>query len=149
MAAPRRLPPVEQLAELVEQGFTHTQIADMLTQETGQKITRSAVSVALSRARLTTPKKDLRTAPWEVRAMHQNRFDLQMLRVHKRLEEGKPATDKDMKRYRSWRQRLDAEDAVIHYEPRSMQGFWWVRRRPGIDTGLVRLPEPDAGERAG
>ena len=54
MAARRKLPPAQELKKLVDAGMTHTQIAEKISEEIGETVSRSSVAVALSRATLTT-----------------------------------------------------------------------------------------------
>jgi hypothetical protein len=133
------------LEKLVDKGMTHGEIAEYLTSTLHTQVTRSAVSVALSRAgRVKRRGEDKATpAEWTVLPEHANKVDLHMLRVNKRLRDGKAVRDVDVERHRHWLQRLEEADAVVHYEPRSRAGFWWVPRRHGIDEGLVREPGLD------
>lgn len=141
MARERLLPPVSELEAWVNQGMTHDQIVEKIKREKHVDVTRSAVSVALSRAGRTTRTIEDKAVPWVIRPEHSNKIDLHLLRVHKRITEGEQVRDSDRRRYESWKAKLDAEDAVVHYEPRSAAGFWWVPRRPGIDNGLIREPD--------
>lgn len=149
MAARRKLPPAPELAKMVEAGMTHTQIADKISKDIGEHVSRSSVAVALSRANLTTRTAADKAVPWIIRPEHQNRYDMHMLRIHRRVQRGEAIRPSDADRYRSWRANLDQHDAVIHYEPRSIVGFWLVPRRPGIDTGVIREPDPDGRQASG
>lgn len=142
MSARRKLPPAQELEKLVDKGLTHQQIAEQISEEIGEPVSRSAVAVALSRANRTRRTIANKAVPWVVRPEHQNRYDLHMLRVHRRIESGKDVRASDLDRYHAWVQHLKENDAVIHYEPRSQLGFWLVPRRHGVDKGLIREPEP-------
>ena len=38
---------------------------------------------------------------------------------------------------------MELEDAVIHYDPDTEEGFWRVPRRGGVDSWWVRDPTID------
>lgn len=123
--------------------MTQQEIADVLTARTHYPITRSAVSVALSRAGLTNRVRYSTTLPWRVQARHSDHYDAYMLRLAGRMETGRKLSADEQRRFASWKRRLDEAGCVVHYEPRSEQGFWWVPRRPGVDCGLIREPAVD------
>jgi hypothetical protein len=66
-----------------------------------------------------------------------------MLRTQARLDAGLEVGPSLRGQVESWRQGLDEEGAVIHYDPATPEGFWRVDRREGIDTWWVRDPRLD------
>jgi hypothetical protein len=46
--------------------------------------------------------------------------------------------ERAQRRVDAFLQRLKDQDAVVHYEPESAQGFWLVPRRHGVDTDIIR-----------
>ena len=66
--------------------MTQAQIAEALTARNGFHVTRSAVSVALSRAGLTKRVRYSTTLPWTLQARHSDAYDAYMLRLAGRLE---------------------------------------------------------------
>lgn len=153
MGAPRILPSDSKLADLVERGWSHQQIAEWVSETTGHKVGRSSVSAALARAGLTHPVRYTDELPWTyIAAEHNHHYCAWMLRIGARINHGRKVRDVDRKRYESWAARLRERHAVVHYDPDSEEGFYYVPARQGVDTGLVRVPDhpitPDAPTRA-
>ena len=141
MPAPRFLPSDAKLAEMAKT-MTHAEIAEWVHQETGYKVGRSTVSAALSRAGLTERVRYDKALPWpKIKAIHNGHYAAQMLRAGARIEAGQPVNDDLARRYESWVQRLQEEDAVVPYDPETADGFFYVKRRPRIDKGLIRNPK--------
>jgi hypothetical protein len=110
---------------MVEDGWSHADIAAHVEKTTGHKISRSAVSAALSRAGLTkaTPryKKEI---PWRVGEAHLTAYPVRMLRLLGRKRSGQPLTEEEEDRLRSWMDQLAEWDAVVAYSPSA--GFLYV-----------------------
>jgi len=141
MAAPRYLPSDAKLSELART-MTHAQIAEYVYKTTGVKVGRSTVSAALSRAGLTNRIRYSDALPWDrIKIEHNGHYAAQMLRAGARIESGQKVSDDLSDRYESWKARLDAEDAVVHYDPNAGEGFFYVKRRKGIDKGMIRNPK--------
>lgn len=47
----------------------------------------------------------------------------------------------------AWLAGLERDGTVIHYDPDTPEGWWYVPRREGIDTDLIRVPERKTGRR--
>lgn len=141
MPAHRYLPSDSQLAKWREEGLTHQQIADRVYEQTGYRVARSTISAALSRAGLTNKVRYSEWLPWDrIAVEHNGHYAAQMLRAGARIEAGEEVSESLKQRYESWRKRLESEDACIHYDISTVDGFFYVRRRPGVDTGIIRLP---------
>jgi hypothetical protein len=78
--------------------------------------------------------------PWFVREEHRWQYPVVMLRVEARLREGKELTDDDANRLANWKRMLEEENAVVHYDPDTEQGFFYVPRE-AADTDLIRMPD--------
>jgi hypothetical protein len=127
MAAPRRLPPTQELKKLVDLGFTHAEIADYVLRTTGERVARSAVSAALSRAGLTT-RDGVRyrdELPWRVKADHLTQYPARMLRLLGRRRGGIELTDEEAERLEAWLDGLEEKELVIAYCPDG-GGFLYV-----------------------
>jgi hypothetical protein len=138
MSANRLLPPLQEILKLVEKGMTHAQIAEMVSASTGELVSRSSVSAALSRADKTNRIRYERHLPWTVRNEHANLYHAIMLRFAARVELGEELSEANYKRYQSWKKALEQDNAVFHYEPETLKGFYRVLRRDGIDLGFIR-----------
>ena len=142
MPAPRYIPSLSVLLRWREEGLTHQEMADRVYAREGVRVTRSAVSAALSRAGETHRIRYDDVIPWErIRIEHNQEYPLTMLRLLARKERGLDMSDDQAHRLDRWLERMDEEDAVVHYEPRSKDGFYYVPRKPEDGTGYVRRPK--------
>lgn len=82
--------------------------------------------------------RDEELIPWEVKREHRYAHTVNMLRIEARRRAGKPVTDREAKLVDGFLGGLEADDAVIHYDPDTEQGWFRVPRRPGVDTDLIR-----------
>lgn len=127
MAAPRLLPPAQELKKLVDLGYTHANIAEYVQITTGVHVSRSTVSAALSRAGLTTRDgiryKD--EIPWRVKAEHLTQYPARMLRLLGRRRAGHELADDEAQRLDAWMEGLEEKELVIAYCPDDA-GFLYV-----------------------
>jgi len=125
MPAPRLLPSDSELRHLVEQGLTHQQIANWVLENLGQRVSRSSVSVALSRAGLSKEamryKEEL---PWKVKADHLTEYPARMLRLLGRRRADIELTAEEDGRLDAWMEALEERDLVVAYSPEA--GFLYV-----------------------
>ncbi|MFF3249749.1 hypothetical protein ACFYWP_01795 [Actinacidiphila glaucinigra] len=77
--------------------------------------------------------------PWEVKEEHRWKYPVAMLRVEARLRDGRELTDADRARLESWKEMLAEEDAVVHYDPDTEDGFHYIKRQAG-DVDLIHRP---------
>lgn len=151
MARPRVLPSNDELRHMVEEGWSHADIAAHVEKTTGQKVSRSAVSAALSRAGLTKATPRYRDEiPWRVSEAHLTEYPVRMLRLLGRKRRGLDMTEEETDRLTSWMEQLADWDAVVAYSP--TVGFLYVaadevgdwedgipiRRRTITDDELVK-----------
>lgn len=96
------------------------------------------------RAQLGLEKRQVRDPsliPWALKPEHRVHHVLNMLRAEARRRAGQDVAPDTLKKLDAWLAWLAEEDAVVHYDPETEQAFWYVPRRPGIDTDLIRKPE--------
>lgn len=79
--------------------------------------------------------------PWFVKREHRWAYAVMMLRTEARRRAGKPLTGDMEHQLDVWLDNLKADDAVVHYDPDTEEGFFYVPRRPGVDTDIIRKPE--------
>ncbi|WP_091336162.1 hypothetical protein [Micromonospora rhizosphaerae] len=79
--------------------------------------------------------------PWAVRREHRYNHILHMLRIEDRRRAGEPIPAAQMKKLDIWLGNLREQNAVVHYDPDTEQGWWLVHRRPGVDDDLIRVPD--------
>lgn len=138
MARKRLLPSDSELKRLVDKGMTHKEIGDKYG------TTRQAVATALSRAGLTDQHlADSIPEEWRpIMTKHHRSYNMRMLRAHDRVLRNDPTlSDEERHRHQLWLDRLADDDAVVDYNPKYVDGFYFVRRRPGIDTDVFRVPD--------
>lgn len=156
MARPQVLPNIDRVIELRNHGLTQQQIADKVNEENRKiqgvdfrPVTRSAVSVALIRAGEKGGQRPryYDEIPWSpIRPEHYNDYRQTQLRTWARVNRGdKTIPCKMLHEFELFAKKLEEHNAVIHYDPK--EGFIAVSRRPGIDTGLIRLTPKQIKER--
>lgn len=94
--------------------------------------------------------RDDELIPWSVKDEHRWAYPVVMLRVEARRRAGRPLRDVDAARVEPWKKELLEKGLVVHYDPDTEDGFFYVPARPGIDTDLIRVPSRTAprGHRA-
>lgn len=139
MAAPRLLPPTSDLAKLVEQGLTHQEIADHINETMGVLVSRSTVSVALSRAGLAKGAMRYKDElPWKVKSEHITQYPARMLRLLGRRRAGVALTDDEVDRLDAWLESLEEKGLVVAYVPDG-DGFIYVYADE-VDDGAGGTP---------
>jgi hypothetical protein len=63
-----------------------------------------------------------------------------MLRAEARRRAGKELTEADVNRLKNWMEMIKEEDAVVHYDPDTEEGFFYVPRQEG-DDDLIHRPK--------
>lgn len=130
------------LRRYLRKGLTQKQVAEEWERESGFRVTRSAIGMAMARYNLTGRRQRGRyedLIPWYVLPEHRESADAKVLRLEGRRRRGKPLNERDATRLANWRRDLLAQDAVVHYDPETEQGWWWVPRRP-TDDDIIRYP---------
>lgn len=82
--------------------------------------------------------------PWHVKPEHRWEYAPVMLRVEARRREGRTLREQDAKRLASWKATLRDNNLVVHYDPDTEEGWFYVPRREGVDMDLVRRPDSEA-----
>lgn len=149
MAKPRIIPSDRELQRLVNKGFTHQEIADIISEESGTPIARSTVSAALSRAGMTERIRYDEIIPWSpIKVEHNYHYALTMLRLLARRNEGDELDDEKNARLDSWIEKLTNNNAVVVYVPDSAVGFHYVERKPSDGKSFTSLRVPSTGTKA-
>lgn len=90
--------------------------------------------------------RDDELIPWFVKNEHRWSYPLAMLRVEGRVRAGMEIRPTDAERHATWRRRLDEMNAVVHYDPDTDEGFFYVPREKG-DTDIIRRPRAKTTQR--
>lgn len=131
MAREQILPDMATLRRWVEEeGLTHNQVAERVLAQTGQVVTRSAVSVALHRAGVTQVRERYSdTIPWTLHGEDLKSYPARMLRLLARRRRDLPLSDEDTRRLDRWLERLEESSAVVAFSPTSNPSLIYVQRR--------------------
>lgn len=71
---------------------------------------------------------------------HAGHNDARMLRLEGRRRSGGHLTEKEARILNKWKQMLNDFNAVIHYDPLTEKGFWWLEREPQDGDDIIRRP---------
>lgn len=138
---PEKRIPEARVRALWRAGHGPKEIADILRDEDYIVVTPDAISNWRRRAGLPPLRETYpELLPWAVAPEHQNLYVPRMLRLEARTRKGEALPEREATRLAAWKQRLEEEDAVVHYDRETDQGWWLVPRRAGIDEDLVRDP---------
>ncbi|XVV02751.1 hypothetical protein ACQPW3_36190 [Actinosynnema sp. CA-248983] len=77
--------------------------------------------------------------PWQVKEEHGWATPLTLLRLEARRRAKKPLRPIDETRLNNWLADLKAQDAVVHYDPDTADGFHYVPRED-TDDDIIRRP---------
>lgn len=137
MPARRIVPDNNTLARWVEEGLTHEQIAQRILEETGENVARSTVSVALHRAGLTDNRASFKEEiPWRLRGKDLKAYPIRMLRLLGKRRQGLELNEDENRRLDSWLATMDAENAVVAWDPDSTPSIFYTDRQPEDPTDI-------------
>lgn len=77
--------------------------------------------------------------PWKIAKDHEYAYPLAMLRVEGRIREGLDVSDASRTRCENFKKMLAEGGLVVHYDPDTDDGFFYVPRADG-DTDLIHEP---------
>ncbi|THA32308.1 hypothetical protein E6R18_13920 [Streptomyces sp. A1277] len=83
--------------------------------------------------------RDDELIPWAVKKEHRQPYPIVMLRVEARRRAGLPLDENRTKRLASWKKMLEDNNAVVHYDPDTEEGWFYVPRDEG-DDDIIRRP---------
>lgn len=135
-------PDVSWLRQHAQRGYTQAKMVEAWEKESGIRVTRSAIAMAMMRHNVEPSRPRPRyedTVPWKVRPEHRLHTDARLLRLEGRRRHGGKLSDADLHWLNVWRKELETANAVITYDPDTEEGFFWVPRTPQ-DDDIVRRP---------
>jgi hypothetical protein len=130
----------QEMRDWIESGQKYNWIVDEYQRKYNEEITVAGVASYRSRHGLT--RRQVRAddlVPWFVEEPHRNLYLLEMLRLEARIRAGAKLSERELKRNRNFRENLAAADAVVHYDPTSEAGFYYVPRLE-TDDDIIRRP---------
>lgn len=137
--------PRELVLRWLAEGVTQMEIVSRL-EDMGIEATQSAISMLKMRHASGKAEEVMRTrqradlVPWRLRPEHRQLHAAKMLRAKSRLDRGETISAVQQRQLDTWLAGLEADNAVIHYDPETEQGFWRVEKREGVDTTIIRDP---------
>jgi hypothetical protein len=139
----RKIQDETELMRWYEQGMTYAQMAEKYLEKYQIEVTPDLFSSW--RARKGLPKRivrDVELIPWYVLPEHRYNYDVSMLRLEARRRAGGHLSSLEAQRLDGWKRSMAADDAVIHYDPETPEGFHRIRREPGDDDLIHRPARP-------
>ena len=134
----QKVPDKNTLARWAAESLTHQQMADRVYEQTGERVTRAAISMALQRHGLTNNYRHRwhEEIPWRVQVEHLRAYPVRMLRLLGRRRAGEPIAKDAEYRLDIWLRKVREENVVVAYDPDSDEGFVYVRRLPSDPADL-------------
>lgn len=149
MAAHSKVQDMQEALQWLEEGRTYQWIVDEYMRKYNIETTISMWAAIRRRHGIDTRiVRDDKLVPWYVKPEHRHANAVAMLRAEGRRRAGKPLPQLLEDTLNAWLRGLEADGAVVHYDPDTDKGWWYVPRREGIDLDLIREPERRTG-RAG
>jgi hypothetical protein len=90
--------------------------------------------------------RDDELIPWFVEERHRWAYPVQMLRSEARRRAGFELRDTERDRLEGWLRGLERDGLVVHYEPSTEQGWFYVHREP-TDDDIIRRPAKKTTQR--
>lgn len=155
MSNARRVPDLDQLRAYLDQGLTHAEIAEAWLKDSGVKVSRSTVSMAIARYNLKghSPRAHMRHSdliPWQLDPSHVYKPEARLLRLEGRRKAGHELREDELRWLENWKKELSEADAVIHYDRDTDEGFFWVSKAdPRVVTdgdGLIDRSNAEQAE---
>ncbi len=130
MAPPTLVPDKNTLQRWADEGLTHKQMADRHEQETGIRVTRTAISAAMVRYGLAESGNRYRThVPWRVKVEHAQAYPVRMLRLLGRADDGGELNELEQQALDRWLEKMVEDRTIVAYDPDSDGGFFYIDRR--------------------
>lgn len=136
------VPDKTQMRSYLKAGLSQQQIAEQYEKDTGIRVSRSAIAMAISRYGLSSVRprdRYMDMIPWQLKPEHQDHPDARLLRFEARRRRGLDLNDRELTWLTNWLDRIEHENAVIIYRPETTEGFWWLSRTED-DTDIIRRP---------
>lgn len=121
------------LKNYLAKGLTQAQVVDAWEKDSGNRVSRSAIAMAIERYGLKSNNPRVRhedLLPWHVEMQHRHLSDARNLRSLGRKKQGRQLSENDAQRLEAWLQRLTEANAVVRYDADTEEGFFWVPRLP-------------------
>lgn len=124
-------------------GMTQQQMVNAWEKESGVRVSRSAIAMAMRRQEVEAANPRPRyedMLPWHVLDAHKYNTQARLLRLEGRRRQGRSLNSKELQWLTTWRRELEAHNAVVIYDPETEEGFHWVTRLDS-DQDIIRRPD--------
>ena len=146
MAARSKIVSEDEVLRWIREGKTYAWMVEEYERKYNRQVSQSAfANIRYRRGLERRISRNEALMPWTVKEEHRWEYPAVMLRVEGRRREGRTLREVDAKRLESWRRTLTDNHLVVHYDPDTVEGWFYVPAREGIDTDLIRVPE-DTGQ---
>jgi hypothetical protein len=137
-----KLQNADEFAQWYREGRTYQWIIDKYLEKYDIKISSGTISnwrvrLDLTDTRRITRNRDL--IPWAVKREHRHLLPAEMLRMEARRREGREMREGMVERLDEWLEWLNETNAVVHYDPDTEPGWWYVPRERR-DKDIIRRP---------
>ena len=125
-----------EMRRYLSRGLTQAQIVDAWENDSGIRVSRSAIAMAIQRYGLESNRARPRyedTLPWSIKPEHQNNHNARMLRLEGRRRRGLSLNDQEHRWLAAYKDKLKHAGAVVTYVPELDEGFVWVQRNEHDD----------------
>lgn len=130
MAPPTLVPDKNTLIHWTEEGLTHQEMADRVYEQSGYRVTRTAISAAMARYGLSKDGNRYRDyIPWRVKVVHAKGYPVRMLRLMGRVADGGELNDVEESALDRWLEQMADNKAIVAYDPDSGQGFHYIDKK--------------------
>jgi hypothetical protein len=127
VAPPKYTPDKTTFQAWLAEGLTHQQMADRVYENTGRRVTRAAITVALMGYGLTNSKPRYKeTIPWRVKVDHAKTYPIRMLRLLGKRRAGVELSEDDSRLLDTWLTHLKNENLIVAYDPSDDMGVHYV-----------------------
>lgn len=140
MAPPTLVPDKNTLIRWSNEGLTHADMAERVYLETGNRVTRTAISAAMVRYGLSKNGNRYRdTIPWRVKVLHAKAYPVRMLRLlGRRLEDGE-LNEQENQALDRWLEQLAEARSIVAYDPDSDAGFFYIDKKHKDNRGVAPI----------
>ncbi|MDP9820524.1 hypothetical protein [Nocardioides massiliensis] len=135
------VPDATTLRRYLDKGLTQAQIVDAWEADSGVRVSRSAIAMAISRLGLESSrpaKRHTDLLPWVLKKEHQMATEARLLRIEGRRRRGESLSKADLTWVSNWVEGLHRDNAVITYLPNTKQGFHRVARVKSDGDNIIR-----------
>lgn len=125
------VPNKTQMRRYLAKNLTQQQIVDAWEEDSGVRVSRAAIAMAISRYDLQSSNARPRyedTLPWKIKTEHQNDHNARMLRLLGRRRRGMALTEQEKRWLSAYLRTITERRVVVTYVPELEEGFVWVER---------------------